>query len=100
MTVDRRQASKATAGQLPLSASSRLHEKPCRLGKNSEALPKGEVLLLLLSEKPPKAPESGKGRQLPTLSFPSPPLSPLMRFLPQRRGASRRPELEEGAGGW
>lgn len=35
----------------------------------------------------------------PASSSISPPLSPLMRFLPQRRDASRRPELEEG-GRW
>lgn len=53
---------------------------------NSEALLTGEGLLLLLSEKPPKALEKAVNRLL--LPPPSPPLSPLMMFLPQRRGAS------------
>lgn len=66
---------------------------------DTELCPKERFCYYYYLRTLPRLRKVEKAVNRPASSSISPPLSPLMRFLPQRRDASRRPELEEG-GRW
>lgn len=66
---------------------------------DTELCPKERFCYYYYLRTLPRLRKVEKAVNRPASSSISPPLSPLMRFLPQRRDASRRQELEEG-GRW